>query len=83
VAGAIALWNLPALRVASKVGYKEVARLRNFDYVILMIPFTLKGEFMYIFLHAICSKLPETFLHHIITLPMSVVGLIRRRLSVG
>ena len=83
MASAIGLRNLPMLRVASKVGYREIVRLRNFGYVIIMIPFTLKGELMYIFLHAICSKLPETLLDHIIAFPMSIVGLIRRRLSVG
>jgi len=82
VARAVHLWNLPSLRVASKVGYKEVVQLRDFGYVLLMIPFTLKGELLYAFLHGLCSKLPRTFLHAIVLVSMSVVELIRRSLSV-
>jgi len=82
VAGAIHLWNLPARRVASKVGYREVVQLRDFGYVLLMIPFTFKGELLYAFLHALCSKLPRTFLHAIVLVSMSVVESIRQSLSV-
>jgi len=82
VARAVYLWNLPSLRVASKVGYKEVVQLRDFGYVLLMIPFTLKGELLYAFLHGLCSKLPRTFLHAIVLVSMSVVELIRQSLSV-
>lgn len=83
MASAINIRNLPMLRVGSKVGYREIVRLRNFGYVLLMTPFTLKGELLYMFLRAVCSRLPETFLDRIILLSMSLVGLIRRRLSVG
>lgn len=82
VAGAIHLWNLPALHVASKVGYREVVRFKDFGYVLLMIPFNFKGELLYAFLHGVCSNLSGTFLHRIILLLMSVVGLVRRTLSV-
>lgn len=83
MASAIDIRNLPMLCVGSKVGYREIVRLRNFGYVLLMTPFTLKGELLYMFLRAVCSRLPETFLDRIILLSMSLVGLIRRRLSVG
>lgn len=83
VAGAIHLWNLPALHVASKVGYREVVRFKDFGYVLLMIPFNFKGELLYAFLHGLCSKLPGTFLHRFVLLVMNVVGLIRRRPSVS
>lgn len=82
VARAVYLWNLPSLRVASKVGYREVVQLRDFGYVLLMIPFTLKGELLYAFLHGLCSKLPRTFLHAIVLVSMSVVELIGQSLSV-
>ena len=82
VARAVHLWNLPSLRVASKVGYREVVQFRDFGYVLMMIPLNVKGKLLYTFLHGVCSKLPGTFLHRIVLLLMSVVGLIRRRLSV-
>jgi len=81
MASTIGLRNLPMLRVGSKVGYREVVRLRNFGYVILMTPFTLKGELLYMFLRAVCSRLPETFLDRIIVLSMNLVGWVRRRLG--
>ena len=83
VAGAIHLWNLPALHVASKVGYREVVRFKDFGYVLLMIPFNSKGELLYALLHVVCSKLPRAFLHRIILLLMNVVAIIRRRPSVS
>jgi len=83
VAAAIDIRNLPMLHVGSKVGYREIVCLRNFGYVLLMTPFTLKGELLCMLLRAVCSRLPETFLDRIILLSMSLVGLIRRRLSVG
>ena len=83
VARAVHLWNLPSLRVASKVGYREVIRFRDFGYVLMMIPLNIKGKLLYTFLHGVCPKLPRIFLHRIILLLMSVVGLIRRGISVG
>ena len=83
VARAVHIWNLPSLRVASKVGYREVVQFRDFGYVLMMIPLNVKGKLLYTFLHGVCCNLPRTFLHRIILLLMSVVGLIRRRLSVS
>ena len=83
VATAIELRNLPMLRIASKVGYREVVRFRDFGYVLLIIPFNFKGELLYALLHGVCSKLPRASLHATILVLMSVVGLIRRRLGVG
>ncbi len=83
VAGAIHLWNLPALHVASKVGYREVVQFRDFGYVLMMIPLNVKGKLVYTFLHELCSRLPGSFLHRIVLLLMSVVGLVRQRTSVS
>lgn len=81
VARAVHLWNLPSLRVASKVGYREVAQFRDFGYVLMIIPLNIKGKLVYTFLHGVCSKLPGSLLHRIVLLLMSVVGLIRQRTS--
>lgn len=81
VARAVHLWNLPSLQVASKVGYREVVRLKDFGYVLMMIPLNVKGKLMYTLLHEVCSRLPRAFLHATILASMSAVGLIRRRLS--
>jgi RimJ/RimL family protein N-acetyltransferase len=83
VATAIHTWNLPMLRIASKLGYREVVRFRDFGYVLLMIPLNFKGELLYALLHGVCPKLPKASLHAIILVLMSVVGLIRRRLTIG
>lgn len=83
VAGAIDLWNLPALRVASKVGYKEVVRIRKYGYVILLIPFNPRGELLYKFLHTVLPRLPEVFLHCMVLYSMSFVGQVRQILSVS
>ena len=81
VAGSISFDNVPALRVASKVGFRETMRLKTYGWVLLIIPFNFRGEIVYAFLRAICSKLPETFLYYIIRFSMSIVGWIRRGLS--
>lgn len=78
---AIDLWNVPSLTVASKVGFREIVRFETYGYVIKMVPFNLKGELLYAFLNAVCSKLPETFLHYVVTCLMSVVGTVRQGLS--
>ena len=83
VARAVYLWNLPSLRVASKVGYREVVQFRDFGYVLMMIPLNVKGKLVYTFLHELCSRLPGSFLHRIVLLLMSVVGLFRQRTSVS
>jgi len=83
VARAVHLWNLPSLRVASKVGYREVVQFGDLGYVLMMIPLNVKGKLLYTFLHGVCSKFPRALLHATILVLMSIVGLIRRRLSVG
>ncbi len=83
VAGAIHVWNLPALRVALKVGYREVVRFEDFGYILLMIPFDYRGELLYTLLHGVCTRIPRTLLHSLILTSMSVVAAIRGRLGSG
>jgi len=81
VARAVHLWNVPSLRLASKVGYREVVRFKDFGYVLMMIPLNVKGKLMYTLLHEVCSRLPRGFLHAIVLASMSAVGLVRGQLS--
>lgn len=81
VAGSISLDNVPALRVASKVGFRETIRLKTYGWILLIIPFNFRGEMVYSFLRGVCSKLPETFLYYTIRFLMSIVGRIRRGLG--
>jgi len=81
VARAVHLWNLPSLRLASKVGYREVVRFKDFGYVLMMIPLNVKGKLIYTLLHEVCSRLPRGFLHAIVLASMSAVGLVRDQLS--
>jgi len=83
VARAVHLWNLPSLRLASKVGYREVVQFKDFGYVLMMIPLNAKGKLMYTLLHEVCSRLPTVFLHATVLASMSAVGLIRRGMSAG
>lgn len=80
---AIHLWNLPSLRVARKVGYREIVRFRNYGYTIVMAPLNLKGEVIYAFLCTTFSLLPRTLLHQLITLLLNVVRRARRVLIVS
>ena len=83
VARAVHLWNVPSLRLASKVGYREVVRFKDFGYVLMMVPLNVKGKLMYTLLHEVCSRLPRAFLHATVLASMSAVGLIRRGMSAG
>lgn len=80
---AIHLWNLPSLRVARKVGYREIVRFKNYGYTIVMVPLSLKGEVIYAFLCAVFSLLPKTLLHQLIILLLNVVRRVRRVLIVS
>lgn len=75
---AIHLWNLPSLRVAHKVGYREIVRFGNYGYTIVMVPLSLKGEVIYVFLRTVFSLLPRTLLHQLIILLWNVARRVRR-----
>lgn len=75
---AIHLWNLPSLRLARKVGYREIVRFRDYGYTIMMAPFSLKGEVIYAFLCTVFSLLPRTLLHQLILVLWDAVKRVRR-----
>lgn len=77
VARAAYLWNASSLRVASKIGYREVVRLSGFGYVLMMIPLNTKGNFIYTLLHEACPRMPRALLHATILVIMQIIGSIR------
>jgi len=65
VTGALSLRNVPALRIVHKLGYKEITRIKGYEYILMMIPFHLRGKALYVFsrqfLHVLSFLLPEIF----------------------
>lgn len=78
ISSSVSLRNMPSLRLLTKFRFREIVLLKKFDYTIMMLPLTFKGELVYVFLHTACSKLPRTFLAHLIELLMYVAAWIRR-----
>ena len=77
VTGALSLRNIPALRIVYKLGYKEIVRLKGYEFIIMMIPFNVRGEVLYAFSRRLCLAfslvLPEIFLSRTIKLLMDIV----------
>lgn len=77
VTGALSLRNIPALRIVYKLGYREIVRLKGYEFVIMMIPFNLIGEALYAFSRRSCLTLslilPEIFLSRTIKFLMDIV----------
>lgn len=72
-------YNVPSLRLLAKFTFREIVLLKKSNYVILMLPLTHQGELVCAVLHAVCSKLPESLLSHIIEFFMHAFGWIRRK----
>jgi len=77
VIGVLLLANVPALRIVYKLGYREIVRIGGYEYIIMMIPFNLKGEILYTVLRKLFLLLsfilPEIFLAHAVKLLMDAV----------
>ena len=68
--------NVPSLHLQRKF-FRKIVYLEKWKYLITMLPLTLRGELLYVFLHLTCSKLPETLIAYTIDLLMRVTGGIR------
>jgi RimJ/RimL family protein N-acetyltransferase len=75
---AVSTENMPALRLYSKLGFRETALFPSFKFKVMTLPLTFRGELAYIFLHEICSILPETLLIYLLVFLMSVAKRIRQ-----
>jgi len=78
VARAMSNKNIPSLRIARRMGYREITQFKNYDYIVMMIPFDFAGEALYALLHGLCLLLPEEFLASIVKLLMSIVAWVQR-----
>ena len=70
---AVSTENVPALRLYSKLGFRETALFPKFKFKVMTLPLTFKGELVYSFFHKVCSFLPETLLIYLVVFFMSVV----------
>ena len=73
------IYNAPSLRLLARFRFREIVLLKKSNYIILMLPLTYRGELTYTVLHAICSKLPESFLSYTIDFFMHVFDWIRMK----
>ena len=81
ITGVVPLHHDVAWHLYSKVGYKEVARLKKYSIRYIMLPFTFRGELLYILTRLVCSKLPDMLLTNIVDSIENVVHWCRRRLG--
>jgi RimJ/RimL family protein N-acetyltransferase len=65
--------NLPALRLYSKFNFKEVVNLKQFGFILMILPFNMRGRVVYAFSRAICSVLPKSILVNIVICMRSAV----------
>jgi len=77
VTGVLLLSNVPALRIVYKLGYTEIVRIKGYEYIIMMMPFNLKGKILYTVLRSVFLLLililPEIFLAHAVKFLMDAV----------
>jgi len=70
VVGALSLSNVPAFRIVKRLGYREIVRIKGYERVVMMIPFNLKGEILYLFSRKLSLTLafilPEAFMTRLI-----------------
>jgi len=75
---AVSLGNVPALRVYSKLGFRETVSFPGFKFKLMMLPLNIGGEIAYAFLHEVVSKIPETFLLQVVVFLMGVTKRFRQ-----
>lgn len=75
---AVSSGNVPALRIYSKLGFRETVSFPKFKFRLMMLPFNIEGEIAYAFLHEVVSKMPKTFLLQVIVFMMSVTKRFRQ-----
>jgi len=77
VTGALSLKNVPALRIVYKLGYREIVRISGYEYIVMMIPFNVKGRAIYAFFRRLFLLftfiLPEIFLAYAVKFLMDAV----------
>ena len=78
ISSSVSLRNIPSLHLLRKFRFREIVLLKKFDYVIMMLPLTFKGELIYALLHITCSKSPKTFLAYLIESLMRIAAWIRQ-----
>lgn len=70
--------NVPALRLYTKLGFREIVDFPKLRSKNMMLPLNIKGELTYAFFHKVCSILSETLLLYINYFLTSVVRRIRQ-----
>ncbi len=68
--------NIPSFRLQRRF-FRKIVHLEKRDYMITLLPLTLRGELLYTFLHLTCSRLPETFIGSTLDILMRIAGWIR------
>ena len=74
---AVSTDNVPALRLYSRLGFRETALFPRFKFKVMTLPLTFKGELVYSFFHKVCSLLPETLLIYLVVFLMSMAKRVR------
>jgi GNAT superfamily N-acetyltransferase len=69
--------NLPALRLYHKFDFREVVNLKEFGFILMIRPFTLKGEIVYGLSRAVCLVIPKSILVYTVICSRTIVGSIR------
>ena len=75
---AVSTENMPALRLYSKLGFRETVLFPSFKFKVMTLPLTFRGELAYIFFHKVCSVLPETLLIYLLVFFMRVAKRVRQ-----
>lgn len=77
IALAVSSNNVPALQLYIRFNFREVANLREYGFLVMILPFTLKGEIVYALSRAVCSVLPKSFLVYTVISMRSAISSIR------